>query len=366
MARAAYVSTLNTRTARPDPRDSVSRVLIRARAPLRISFAGGGTDVPPFPEREGGLVLNATINRYAYGTLSPRDDGQIGIESVDFRMATRFSAGEGPVLDGKLDLAKAAIARVGGSEDARGFDLFLHSNAPPGSGLGSSSAMMVALIGVLAEFRNLPLTDYEVAEMAFRIERVELGIKGGLQDQYAAAFGGFNFIELERDRVVVNPLRMRPDVMLELEHNMLLAFTGDTRSADHIIDDQTARFEQRDADALSGLRRQKELAVAMKDALLKRRLNEFGHLLGESWEAKKRLSGRISNERIEEMYETACRHGALGGKVTGAGGGGFMLFYCDYRCKHRVAEALVNMGARVDEFAFEHEGMRTWRAPREG
>jgi len=341
-------------------------MLIRAKAPLRISFAGGGTDVPPFPQREGGLVLNATINRYAYGTLTPRDDDRIGVESVDFRMSTEFPAAEAPVFDGKLDLPKAAIATMGGDDDARGFDLFLHSNAPPGSGLGSSSAMMVALIGVLAEFRNIPLTDYELAEMAFRIERVELGIKGGLQDQYAAAFGGFNFIELEGDRVLVNPLRMRPDIVLELEHNMLLAYTGSTRTADHIIEDQTQRFEQHEEDALDGLRQQKELAVAMKDALLKRRLRDFGNLLGEAWQAKKRMSDRISNPHIDEMYEAACKAGALGGKVTGAGGGGFMLFYCDYRSKHRVAEALVDLGARVDEFAFEEQGLRTWRAPRDG
>jgi D-glycero-alpha-D-manno-heptose-7-phosphate kinase len=318
--------------------------------------------VPPFPARAGGLVLNATINRYAYGTLSPRDDDKIGIESVDFRMATEFSAAEGPALDGKLDLAKAAIAKVGEGGDGRGFDLFLHSNAPPGSGLGSSSAMMVALIGVLAEFRNLPLTDYELAELAFRIERVDLGIKGGLQDQYAATFGGFNFIELDGDRVLVNPLRIRPDVVLELEHNMLLAFTGTTRAGDHIIDDQTARFEQSDEQALAGLRRQKELAVAMKDALLKRRLRDFGDLLHESWTAKKQMSERISKPRIDELYEAARAAGALGGKVTGAGGGGYMLFYCEYRAKHRVAEALTGLGARVDDFAFEHEGVRTWRA----
>ena len=342
-------------------------MLIRAKAPLRVSFAGGGTDVPPFPEREGGLVLNATINRYAYGTLAPRDDGQVGVESVDFGMATEFAADQSPAYDGKLDLVKAAVAKVGAdSGDPRGFDLFLHSNAPPGSGLGSSSAMMVALIGVLAEFRNLPLTDYELAEMAFRIERLELGIKGGLQDQYAAVFGGFNFIEMHADRVVVNPLRIRPDIMLELEHNMLLAFTGTTRTADHIIDDQTSRFEERNEDALAGLRQQKELAVLMKDALLKRRLSDFGSLLDESWRAKKRMSSRISNPHIDEMYEEARRQGALGGKVTGAGGGGFMLFYCDYRAKHRVADALTSMGARVDEFAFEHEGMRTWRVAADG
>jgi D-glycero-alpha-D-manno-heptose-7-phosphate kinase len=337
-------------------------MLIRARAPLRVSFAGGGTDVAPFPEREGGLVLNATINRYAYGTLSPREDERVGIRSVDFQMATEFSAAELPAFDGKLDLVKAAVAKVGDGDDSRGFDLFLHSNAPPGSGLGSSSAMMVSLIGVLSEFRNLALTDYEIAELAYRIERVDLGIKGGLQDQYAAAFGGFNFIEMSANRVVVNPLRIRADIMLELEHNMLLAFTGTTRTGDHIIDDQTQRFEQAEADALAGLRQQKELAVAMKDALLKRQLDEFGHLLDDAWQAKKRMSARISNPRIDEMYERAKFEGALGGKVTGAGGGGFMLFYCDYRSKHRVAEALTSMGARVDEFAFEHDGMRTWRA----
>ena len=222
--------------------------------------------------------------------------------------------------------------------------------------------MMVALIGVLSEFRALPLTDYEVAELAFKIERQELGIRGGLQDQYAAAFGGFNFIELDGERVVVNPLRIRPDIVLELEHNLLLAFTGTTRTADHIIDDQTRRFETADSDAVAGLRRQKELAIAMKDALLRRRLRDFGGLLDDAWHAKKLMSDRITNPQIDEMYERAKFEGALGGKVTGAGGGGFMLFYCEHRCKHRVADALTEMGARVEEFAFDQEGMRVWRA----
>jgi D-glycero-alpha-D-manno-heptose-7-phosphate kinase len=222
--------------------------------------------------------------------------------------------------------------------------------------------MMVALIGVLKEFRGLPLTDYEVAEMAYRIERTELGIKGGLQDQYAATFGGFNFLELYGDHVVVNPLRVSDDVMLELEHNMLLAYTGTTRRGDHIIEDQTARFEGGESDALEGLRVQKELAVEMKNALLQRRLNDFGALLDSAWQAKKRMSDRITNAHIEEMYDEARRQGALGGKVTGAGGGGYMLFYCEYRSKHRVADALVKMGATVDEFAFEPQGLRTWRA----
>jgi D-glycero-alpha-D-manno-heptose-7-phosphate kinase len=334
-------------------------MLIRAKAPLRISFAGGGTDVPPFPAQEGGLVLNATINRYAYGTLSPRADHKVSIRSLDFGQSAQFGLHEPFVFDGKLDLAKAAIRRFVGRE-SRGFDLLLHSNAPPGSGLGSSSAMMVALIGALTEFRNLPVTDYELAELAHSIEREELGIRGGRQDQYAAAFGGFNFIELTGDRVVVNPLRVAPDIMLELEHNLLLCYTGTTRQGDHIIEDQTARFEQGNEDAVAGLRSQKELAVEMKNALLSRQLNEFGSLLGTAWEHKQRLSPKIATPFILEAYERATKAGALGGKVTGAGGGGYMLFYCPFHLKHRVADELIGMGASVTEFGFAHEGLSTW------
>jgi D-glycero-alpha-D-manno-heptose-7-phosphate kinase len=335
-------------------------MLIRAKAPLRISFAGGGTDVPPFPAQEGGLVLNATINRYAYGTLRPRADGNIHLSSFDYGLSTKFGVHEPPVFDGKLDLAKAAIRRFAG-EGAHGFDLLLHSNAPPGSGLGSSSAMMVTLIGALTEFRNLPVTDYELAELAHSIERDELGIKGGRQDQYAAAFGGFNFIELSGDRVVVNPLRVAPDVTLELEHNLLLCYTGTTRQGDHIIEDQTTRFEQGNEDAVAGLRDQKQLAIEMKNALLQRRLRDFGELLHTAWEAKKRMSTRISNPRIDELYEAAREAGAIGGKVTGAGGGGYVLLYCRSDRKHEVAQRMIELNATVDEFAFEPRGLRTWR-----
>jgi D-glycero-alpha-D-manno-heptose-7-phosphate kinase len=336
-------------------------MLIRAKAPLRISFAGGGTDVPPFPEREGGLVLNATINRYAYGTLRPRADGSITIHSHDYGSSVELAPREQPVFDGKLDLAKAAIRRFTQDADA-GFDLFLYSNAPPGSGLGSSSAMMVALIGVLKEFRNLPVTDYELAELAHAIEREELGIRGGRQDQYAATFGGFNFIELHGDHVVVNPLRIASDVLLELEHNLLLCYTGTTRQSDHIIEDQMGRYLRGDADATAGLMSQKELALEMKNALLQRRLRDFGDLLDAAWQAKKRMSDRISNDRIEELYAAARAAGALGGKVTGAGGGGYVLLYCRHDRKHEVAARMRQLGASVEEFAFEEAGLRTWRA----
>jgi D-glycero-alpha-D-manno-heptose-7-phosphate kinase len=330
--------------------------VIHAKAPLRVSFAGGGTDVPPFPEQEGGLVMSATINRYAYGALAPRGDSQIGLESVDFSMSLNYGAEDELIFDGRLDLAKAAIRRMGRG----GYDLFLHSNAPPGSGLGSSSAVMVTLIGLLKEFHAQPLTDYDVAQLAFDLERKDLGIRGGLQDQYAATFGGFNLIEFEADRVIVNPLRISADVVHELEHNMLLCYTGKTRSSDHIIEHQTSRWTGGDEQALAGLRAGKELALAMKNALLQRRLNDFGDLLGTAWTEKKRLSPKISNEFIDTAYEEAMKHGALGGKVTGAGGGGYMLFYCPFQRKHRVANALISLGGEVTEFEFTANGLTTW------
>lgn len=337
-------------------------MLVRAKAPLRVSFAGGGTDVSPFPETEGGVVLSATIDRYAYGSLRTRDDGTISIESVDFGLSLDFPAegmADGTVFDGRLDLVKAAIRRLS-MDDTGGYDLLLRSTAPPGSGLGSSSTTMVALVGLLREYYSLPLSEYELAHLAWEIERHDLGISGGLQDHYAATFGGFNFIEFG-DRVIVNPLRVRDSTVNELELNLLLCYTGITRESAHIITDQTSRVQTHDPRTLSGLRAQKDLAVAMKAALLRGELDEFGELLGQAWLEKKKLSPLISTDLIDEAYELAMQCGATGGKVTGAGGGGYILFYCDFTRKHRVAAALEKLGASVTEFSFERRGLATWR-----
>ncbi|MGH9327669.1 MAG: GHMP kinase [Terriglobia bacterium] len=332
---------------------------IRSKAPLRISFAGGGTDVRPFFEQEGGCVLNATINQHAWGSLKPRADGKIQIESVDLGLSLSFERNAEMAYDGKLDLVKAAIRNMDG-QISSGFDLFLHSDAPPGSGLGSSSTLMVTLVGLMQRLKNLPLTDYEISNLAYNIEREQMGIRGGMQDQYAATFGGFNFIEFEKDRVIVNPLRVSRDVINELEHNLLLCFTGTTRASDRIIDDQVERYQKQDEDTLSGLRHQKQLAIEMKNALLKRQLTEFGNLLHESWEFKKKISAKISNPKIDEIYEYARQAGALGGKITGAGGGGYMLFYCRFEKRHCVAEAVRKVGAFPTPFAFEARGLQTW------
>jgi D-glycero-alpha-D-manno-heptose-7-phosphate kinase len=335
-------------------------MLIRSKAPLRLSFAGGGTDIRPFVDLEGGCVLNATITRHAWGALSSRNDGQIQIESADFGSRLCFDTKMNLNYDGEMDLAKAAIQSLRG-QDSSGFDLFLHTDAPPGSGLGSSSSLVVCLVGLLREFKGLSLNDYETARLAYRIEREHLGIKGGMQDQYAAAFGGFNFIEFYQDRVIVNPLRISRDTINELEHNLLLCYTGRSRVSDGIITDQVGRYEDRNEDAIAGLRQQKQLAFEMKNALLERRLSDFGELLGTAWHYKKQMSPKISTPTIDEMYEEAIKKGALGGKITGAGGGGYMLFYCEYEKKLRVADALRRMGAVPTEFCFDSHGLQTWR-----
>jgi D-glycero-alpha-D-manno-heptose-7-phosphate kinase len=338
----------------------MARPRIRARAPLRISFAGGGTDVPPFPTIEGGCVLSATIDRYAHGSLIPRTDRMVSIESVDFKTTAEMKLDNEILCDGSLDLIKAAVRRFG-NVGTDGYDLVLRSSAPPGSGLGSSSTMMVALTGLLAQHYGVAMSAYQVAELAWTIEREDLGIAGGMQDLYAATFGGFNFIEFS-DRVIVNPLRIRDETVLELELSLLLCFTGVTRDSARVIEDQTQRAATGAGDTLAGLRAQKALAVAMKAALLTGELNEFGDLLGEAWTQKKRLSPLITNNRIDELYELALSKGALGGKITGAGGGGYILLFCDFSKKHRVIEALEFADAEVTEFAFDSRGLTTWQA----
>ena len=334
--------------------------LFRAKAPLRISFAGGGTDVSPFPEEEGGCVLSATINKYAWGTLRPRSDEQICINSLDLGLSLSYSSHRTLVYDGQIDLAKAAIHRLAG-EDSPGLDFFLHSDAPPGSGLGSSSAMIVTLVGLLKEFRSLPVTDYEVADLAYSIERTDLRIQGGLQDQYAATFGGLNFIEFLPDRVIVNSLKVRADILNELEYNLLLCNTGKVRLSSHIIEDQSARYERKDPETLAALREIKALAVEMKNALLRGQLDSFGKMLHEEWEHKKRMSSRISSPELDSLYELARAEGAIGGKITGAGGGGYMLLYCPFDRKHLIASAMRERGCEVDEVALEPLGLQTWR-----
>ncbi|MBN1886775.1 MAG: GHMP kinase [Thermoflexales bacterium] len=337
-------------------------MIIRSKAPLRVSFAGGGTEVEPYLSERGGAVLSMTIDRYAYSTLRLRDDRQISVTSLDYDTVARFNLDEPLVYDGQLDLVKAVIRRLNRENTDQGLDFFLHSDAPPGSGLGSSSTLVVALIGLFKHWQHLPLTNYEIADLAYQIERIDLGIHGGKQDQYAATFGGFNFIEFSRDATIVNPLRVPPDTLNELHYNLLLCYTGQTRLSARIIDTQVERYVQRKEDVVQAMDEIKQIALALKNALLQGRLSDLGALLHEAWVNKKKMAAQISNPHIDELYETARKHGALGGKISGAGGGGHMFFYCQFDKKHRVAQELERLGARIVEFNYDFQGLQTWRA----
>ncbi len=303
-------------------------MIIRSKAPLRLGFAGGGTDVSPYSDSRGGAVLNATINKYAYATLVPRRDNKINITSLDYDIVANYKVDQKLVFDGEMDLAKGVIERFKRSHD--GFELYTRSDAPAGSGLGSSSTMVVSLIGAFKEWHQIPLGDYDIAHLAYEIERKDIGIKGGKQDQYAAAFGGFNFMEFEGEQVIINPLRIKLHITNELQSNMLLCYTGGTRLSARIIDSQVKNFVSGRKDTIEAMDLLKQNAIDMKKALLTGKLNEFGELMNFGWEQKKKMSDKISSPVIDEMYEEARKAGAIGGKISGAGGGGFMMIYCRF------------------------------------
>ena len=329
----------------------------RARAPLRISLCGGGTDVTPYPEEHGGMVLSATINQYAYASLRPRRDSRLTLASLDYDVVARYDHPRRMKLDGNLDLIKAVVRAF---KVRRGADLWVHSDAPPGSGLGSSSTLVVALIGVMSEWLGRPMPGYDVAELAYRIERVDLGLAGGRQDQYASAFGGFNFIEFNADGTVVNPLRIRTDVLNELEYRLLLCYMGQTRQSAKIIERQTAAYRAGQASVVEALHRLKSETLEMKKALLLGKVDALGELLHQAWESKKKLDEGISNSRVDQLYRLARREGAIGGKMPGAGGGGYFLLLTRFDRKHRVAAVLEKHGGQVVPFQFERRGLVTW------
>ena len=338
-------------------------MLIRGRAPLRISFAGGGTDLSPYLEEKGGVVLNATIDRYAYATLRFPQEREIHVQSLDYKSEAHFGFDEPLAYDGNFDLIKACLTRLGACSGHAegGLELYLETEAPPGSGLGASSALVVAVIGALKTWRRLSLDKYELARTAWEVERIDVGVPGGMQDQYAAAFGGFNLIEFHSNsNVIVNPLRIEPRIIQELQYNMLLVFTGTTRVSSTIIESQVAGYVDRKPGVTEAMDRMKALAFDAKDALLTGRLQDLGEILHEEFLAKKRTAASVAPPFIEELYEEARQRGVIGGKISGAGGGGFMFLYCPFDRKPAVSERLVQMGAQVLPVAFEPEGVQAW------
>jgi len=339
-------------------------MIIRSRAPLRLGLAGGGTDVSPYTDLYGGAVLNATISMYAYATIEPRNDRKIILNSIDRNLRLEFEVSESLPIDGNLDLLKGVYNRIvkDFAKYSLSFELTTYVDAPPGSGLGSSSTLVVAIIGAFAEWLNLPLGEYDIARLAFEIERKDLGMAGGKQDQYAATFGGFNFMEFyDNDKVIVNPLRIKTEIINELQFNILLYYTGTSRLSSKIIEAQIEGVKTKKEKSIEAMHKLKEQAILMKEAILKGNLNEIGYILDYGWQFKKQMAEGITNPLIDEIYETAKKAGATGGKISGAGGGGFMMFYCPGNARYKVIEALQKFGGGFRRFQFTKYGLETWR-----
>ncbi len=342
-------------------------VLIRSRAPLRLGLAGGGTDVSPYCDEFGGAILNATIGHYAYASIEPLGSGEVHLASCDLNQTVSYKSAEELQPDGKLDLLKYAYNHaVRTFNGGRPLSLRLSTrvDVPSGSGLGGSSTLVVATMKAFAEWLSYPLDDYDLAQTAYHIERERAGLKGGRQDQYAAAFGGFNFMEFGRDgHVLVNPLRIRENVLSELEASVLLFYTGASRESATIIAEQSKNVKTRNATAIEAMHKIKEEALRMKEALLRGDFNLLYDVLRCSWEAKKQMASGIVNRHIEEIYTKALEAGAYCARISGAGGGGFMIFLVDPMRKSQVAETLNNSAGSGTVYGchFTQRGAQAWR-----
>lgn len=337
---------------------------IRARVPLRLGLAGGGTDLSPYCDRFGGAVLNTTIDRYAYAFIKPSTDGKLHFIAPDLNITESFTPKLAAIAEAKLVLHAGVVrrmARLYANGRLAPLTITSYVEAPAGSGLGSSSALVVALVEAFRAYYNAPLGLYDVAHLAFEIERIELGLAGGKQDQYAATFGGINFIEFQDgDRVIVNPLRVSPAVAHELETSMVICFTGVSRRSEAIIIEQQRGIGAPTGTTLEGLHQLKSDALEMKDALLRGRIPRMAEILNRSWVAKQRTAAGISTGLIEDLYKIAFASGAIGGKVSGAGGGGFMMFIVPPHRRVHVIRALTEAGADATGVRFVTDGAESW------
>lgn len=342
-------------------------MIVRARAPLRLGLAGGGTDVSPYCDMHGGHVLNATIDRYAYAVIRTLDDPRIRLAATDQQLECDERIADRLELDGTLNLHKAVYNKMihhynGGRPMALEMSSFCE--APPGSGLGSSSTLVVVLIRAFAELLNLPLDDYTIARLAFEAERVDCGLQGGRQDQYAATFGGFNFMEFySNERVVVTPLRVKNWIICELEASLVLFHTGVSRDSSNIIEEQRVGVMAGADDAIAAMHGIKQEALVMKECLLRGDFRGIADSMRLGWANKKRSAKVVSNPRINKIYDSAIDAGALAGKVSGAGGGGFMMLVVPPERRMDVARALSGFDGQVSNCHFTKQGTQAWRMP---
>jgi D-glycero-alpha-D-manno-heptose-7-phosphate kinase len=337
--------------------------MFRSKAPLRIGLAGGGTDVSPYCDLYGGAILNATVSLYAHANIELIPEDRIILQALDRREEKSYPLSDTLPIDGELDLLKGVynwVQRIYPFKP-KGLRLSTHVDAPAGSGLGTSSTLVVAILGAFVEMLKLPLGEYDVAQVAFDIERKDLLMAGGKQDQYAATFGGVNFMEFYKgDKVIVNPLRIKREYLFELENNLLLYYTSTSRESAKIIERQSQNVLEKKEKSIDAMHQLKTQAQMMKEALLKGRLNEIGEILDFGFQQKRLMTEGISNDMIDELYECAKKAGATGGKVSGAGGGGFMVFYCPNISKFNVIDKLANFGGHFKPYLFTKHGVTTW------
>lgn len=339
-------------------------MIIRSKAPLRLGLAGGGTDVSPFSDIYGGSILNATTSLYAYCDIIPTNNGEINFYLQDKNIKYTYKSQKELPINGEIDLLKAIYNRIikDFELDALSFDIHTFVDAPAGSGLGTSSTLVVTIIGAFSEWLGLPLGEYDIANLAYSIEREDLKLAGGKQDQYAATFGGFNFMEFFAEgKVIVNPLRVREETLNELSRNIVLYYTETSRNSSDIIQLQQKNVTQKNVQSLEAMHKLKEQAIMMKEALLKNDLDEIGHILNIGWEYKKQMAKGITTKLFEDVYASALKAGAIGGKISGAGGGGYIFFYCPQNTRYNVIEALNKFGGKVRRFEFTLSGLKTWK-----
>lgn len=340
-------------------------MIIRSKAPFRLGLAGGGTDVSPYSDLFGGCILNATIDLYAHANIEPRNDGKIVFRIPYNNEEYIFDSSLSLTINNdKADLMKGIYNRIVRDyvKEALSFTLTCEMDVPFGSGLGTSSTLAVAIIGAYTEWLRLPLGEYDIAYLAYRIERIDLNQAGGKQDQYSAAFGGFNFMEFYgEDKVIVNPLRIHNEIMNELSNNLLLYYTNQHRNSGDIIEIQQKNVKDKKSKPIEAMHNIKRQAYEMKEAVLKKNLDELGLILNRGWNYKRDMADGISTPFFEKLYNTAIEAGASGGKISGAGGGGYVFFYCPGNTRFDVIKALEKLGGKIQRYAFTKKGLETWR-----
>ena len=338
-------------------------MIIRSKAPLRIGLAGGGTDVSPYCDLYGGAILNASISLYASASIEPTDDGKIVFQSMDKGITESFDSTMVLPVTGQLELMAGIYNRV--VKDFSGkplsFRLTTFVDVPPGSGLGTSSTLVVAALGAFVEWLRLPLGEYDIAHLAYSIEREDLKQAGGRQDQYAATFGGVNFMEFSAgDKVIVNPLRIKQHYLNELENNLLLYYTATSRYSSAIIEEQSKNVTNKNEKSIEAMNNLKQQSLLMKEALLKGNIDAIGNILDIGFRNKKDMASGISNKLMDDIYTEAKKAGASGGKISGAGGGGFMIFYCPGVARYHVMKALERFGGEFKKYSFTETGLTSW------